>query len=196
MSQITFNLDPVVRSFNKIANTFLLRKSNQTNLFTKKNNCSDICPPRYECPPRCLLSINRTAKPGERIIVTFNVKNQHLSVRQYKIGIRPLVDDQGQIAPSQPLLDTRLIELQPGQSRMITMIVELTNFKAGQNYQTDIVVREDKFNQNICFALCISDSCNTPTAYPWDERIAYNKWLGWQRHFMCTPHDKEVSKDC
>jgi hypothetical protein len=76
------------------------------------------------------------------------------------------------------------------------MTVDLQNYSTGTTYQTDIVIREKKYNQNICFTLCVTGTCDVPTAYPWDEdEAAKRKWLGWKRHFMCPPKDSTIRDD-
>jgi len=193
MAQNSINLDPAVKSINRIIDS----ASNLTsNILNRKSDCDDICPPKHECPPSCILTIHKEAMAGERIIVPFNIKNEHQNTRSYQIGIRQLVDGQGQPAPQQPSLNVHHIILDPRQSRTILMTIDLQYYSAGATYQTEIVVRENKYNQNICFTLCVKGTCDVPTAYPWDEEEkSKRKWLGWKRHFMCPPKEEPVRDD-
>jgi hypothetical protein len=188
MAQNSINLDPAVKSLNRIIDS---ASNISSNFLIRRNNCDDVCPPKDECPSSCILTIHKDALVGERIIVPFKIKNKHQNTRAYQIGVRPLVDSHGQSAPQQPTLNLNHVTLQPMQSRLIHMTIDLQNYRTGATYQTDIVIREDKYNQNICFTLCIIGDCNVPTAHPWDEKLANIKWLGWKRHFMCTPKDRK-----
>ena len=103
------------------------------------------------------------------------------------------MDEQGQPAPNQPQLSRNIVTLQPGQSVMVTMLLDLNNFATGSQYETEIVLRENKFNQNICFKLCVEGFCHVPEAKPWDEDIAYKQFRGWQSHFTCNTKPTRVT---
>ena len=148
------------------------------------HNC---CPPVDECPPHCLLTINRHAYPGERIVVPFMVKNNCSSRKQYRLGVRELKDINGTIAPSQPVLSKPLLNLENGESQMVLMVIDLQNFQTG-TYNSEIVIREKDINQNICFSLVVDNYNNLPVANPIDEKKYNLHWQSWQRHFYCeTP---------
>src|SRR5687768_17525555 len=61
---------------------------------TKKSDCN-CCPPKEECPPHCLLTIIRTAHPGERILIPFSIRNKCGGPKKYRVGVRQLMDRQG-----------------------------------------------------------------------------------------------------
>lgn len=182
----TINLEPIMESASGLINMVGSIVPAVTDFINNEDSCSGACPPKNTCPPNCLLTIDKRSYSGERIIVPFKVKNEHKRARTYKIGVRPLLDEQGQLAPKQPVLSTNGVTLQPGQSILVTMTLDLDNFATGSQYETEIVIREDKFNQNICFKLCVESYCNVPVARPWDENIAYKQFRGWQSHFTCT----------
>ncbi len=155
---------------------------------TDDNCCrpAGVCPPEPDCPPRCLAEIKRSACPGEVLVVPFNVKNTCGNARTYRLGIRPMVNRQGQPAPSQPWLDRAELHLEPGQIATVTMTVNLMQgFQAGDCYQAEIVIREDKVNQNVCFDLCV-DACKPAVEVrPLDEKRYLMRWQNWQDHFYC-----------
>ncbi len=162
----------------------------------KNTGTDNCCPPKQKpCPPSCILTIDKKAMAGERIIVPFNIKNEHSNTITYQVGIRPLLDQSGNPAPYQPQLSHASVQLQPGQSVMITMLIDLAQYNVGSRYETEIVIRENKFNQNICFRLCVTGYCDVPTAKPWDECSVYRTWNGWQRHYMCPPCTPEDPSD-
>lgn len=160
----------------------------KTGSYEKTDCCepSGVCPPDPTCPPHCLAEIKKTACPGERIIVPFNVKNDCGHRRIYRIGVRPLVNGQGQTAPMQPWLDRTELQLEPGQSGTVRMTVDLQEgFQVGECYSAEIVIRESKFNQNICFRLCVENCHPDVEVRPLDERKYFMRWQPWQDHFYC-----------
>ncbi len=147
---------------------------------------SDVCPPQPDCPPRCLAEIKRTACPGEVIVVPFNVKNTCGNARRYMLGIRPLVNRQGQTAPVQPWLDRTELHLEPGQTATVSLTVSLIEgFQAGDCYEAEIVIRENKINQNVCFQLCVTACQPVAEVHPLDEKRYLMRWQSWQDHFYC-----------
>ncbi|MBX2928305.1 MAG: hypothetical protein KF852_10760 [Saprospiraceae bacterium] len=145
-----------------------------------------VCPPEPDCPPRCLAEIKRSACPGEVIVVPFNVKNSCGSARRYLIGMRTLVNGQGQPAPIQPWLDRTEINLEPGQTATVTLTVNLSEgFQPGDCYNADIVIRENKVNQNVCFQLCVTACEPAVEVRPLDEKRYLMRWQSWQDHFYC-----------
>lgn len=149
----------------------------------KKSNC---CPPEEKCPPHCIASIHRQAMAGERILVPIVVTNNCSSQKEYRLGVRELLDVDGNIAPAQPTLNKDHITLEPGRSERILLTLDLSNFNNGSSYQTEIVLREREINQNICFSLNVEDhDFNAVT--PYDENRYKLKWQNWQSHFYCEP---------
>lgn len=171
------------------ATTVLRKISENVPKMLQREHSSDCgcgcCPPKQHCPPHCILSIHRTAYAGERIIVPFKIKNTHSTTHTYMIGHWPLMDESGNTAPQQPVLSKTSVTLAPNQVELVFMTIDLISFKTGQTYNMEIVLREEKFNQNICFSLFMGDSRDVPVAKPWDEHIVYPKFLDWQTHFTC-----------
>ena len=148
---------------------------------------SNCCPPENTCPPHCLASIKRYAMQGERVVVPFLVKNACNIAKTYRIGVRELMDADGNMAPSQPVLNKNSVTVQPGRSERVLMMIDLEKFTNGSEYTTDIVLREKDINQNICFTLCVDADCNTVTATPQDEQKYRLRWQSWQSHYYCEP---------
>jgi hypothetical protein len=148
------------------------------------------CPPVEHCPPACLLLLTRRAVPGEVILVPFRIHNGTGAVKSYAVGLRPMMNDQQQPAPTQPSLDKTHVTIQPGQSVALDMRIDLSvaGYHAGQQYEATIVVREKDINQNICFRLVL-DAASAPTATPCDERDLKSHFVGWQYHFYCDERD-------
>lgn len=147
---------------------------------------SSVCPPEPKCPPHCLAEIHREASPGEIIVVPFSIKNTCGKSRTYQIGIRPLVDEQGKPTPAQPSLDTSQISLEPGQAITVKMTLNLQEgFNRGETYSANIVIREDKVNQNVCFTLKMVSLNSTIEVRPLDEKHYLMRWSSWQDHFYC-----------
>ncbi len=147
------------------------------------------CPPEEECPPHCLLQIRREAAAGERIIVPFLVKNKFNGTKQYKIGVRELKNIDGSAAPSQPVLNKNEVTLDPGQSELVSIAIDLANFQNGTTYQAEIVIRENAINQNICFKLVLGNA-GAPVAQPLDEKKYTLHWQNWRSHFYCESPQK------
>lgn len=145
-----------------------------------------VCPPQPDCPPRCLAEIKRSACPGEVMVVPFNVKNTCGNARTYRIGIRPMVNTQGEPAPVQPWLDRQELHLEPGQTATVSLTLSLIEgFRAGDCYEAEIVIRENKVNQNVCFQLCVTACQPAVEVRPLDEKRYFMRWQSWQDHFYC-----------
>ncbi len=102
-----------------------------------KTKSSSCCPPETECPPHCIANITRHASAGERIVVPFLVRNSCASEKTYRIGVRELKDEDGNVAPSQPNLNKKSVTLQPGNRERVLMTVDLESFKSGSVYSTE-----------------------------------------------------------
>ena len=111
------------------------------------------------------------------------------------VGVRPLVDENGNTAPAQPQLNKNSVTLNPGQSTLVVMTIDLANFPEGHSYQTDIVLREKDINQNICFSLQVIPFFDVPEAQPRDERKYTSHFQGWQSHYYCDPPSFSSNKD-
>ncbi|HOZ85512.1 MAG TPA: hypothetical protein PK191_08475 [Niabella sp.] len=159
-------------------------KNDTINIPQIKLQNTDCCAPKEECPPHCLASIKRTAMVGEKILVPFTVKNNCNTQKNYRVGVRELKDPDGQLAPSQPVLNKALVSLEPGEQEKVLMIIDLGKFAEGKTYTTEIVLREKEFNQNICFTLSIEDHQNI-VVEPMDEKKYKMKWQSWKDHFYC-----------
>lgn len=193
MSRLSIDtMRPLVENmFEKVSNmnnTILEGKIPTLNLSSFQNNKkSNCCPPKEECPPHCISAISRQAMSGERIIVPFLVKNNCSSTKTYRVGVRELLDNDATLAPKQPMLNKGSVTLESGRSERILMSLDLNNFKTGNTYMTEIVLRENEINQNICFTLHVNNSTPTEVS-PNDEKQYKQKWLNWQSHFYCDPH--------
>jgi hypothetical protein len=151
----------------------------------KKDDCN-ACPPDCDCPPQCLLTITRDASPGEIIVVPFKVKNILQSAKTYLVGIRPFYDNDGNLLPNQPTLNKSSLTLQPGQSMLVEMSIDLTNgYVGGTSYSTEIVIREKDVNQNICFTLNITSNRFIPEAHPLNEQSYFSHFQDWKSHYYC-----------
>ncbi len=155
---------------------------------------STCCPPETECPPHCIAYITRHAMAGERIVVPFLVRNRCSSEKTYRIGIRELKDEDGNMAPSQPSLNKQSVTLAPGSGERVDMDVDLKSFKAGSIYSTEIVLREKDINQNICFKLVVKGSSEIEEVSPYDEKKYKLKWLDWRSHYYCEPPIRKTPK--
>ena len=147
-----------------------------------ESNCD--CPPKETCPPHCIAAITRHAIPGERIITSFTVKNDCNKAKTYRIGVRELKDENGTLAPAQPVLNKNLVALDPGRSEQVLVSVDLSNFNNGSTYTTEIVLREKEINQNICFTVIVDDSGSTLVT-PLDEQQYLLRWQSWKDHYYC-----------
>jgi hypothetical protein len=150
---------------------------------TAAGNC-DCCPPQESCPPHCIASIKRNALEGERILIPFIVKNDCNQTKTYRIGVRELNDENGAAAPSQPSLNKNAVTLDPGRSEKVLITVDLSEFKNGSTYTTEIVLREKEINQNICFTLVVDDP-NATVVIPQSEQQYRLKWQSWKDHYYC-----------
>jgi hypothetical protein len=179
MDNMMTNITTVNKSF--LANSLPLIKIPQL----KSDNC-DCCPPKQTCPPHCITAITRYAMEGERIVVPFIVKNTCSKNKTYRIGVRELTnEDNGQLAPSQPVLNKSSVTLGAGKSEKVLMTIELDQFAAGATYTAEIVLREKEINQNICFTLIIDNPTNIPVAKPKDEQEYRLRWQSWKDHYYC-----------
>jgi hypothetical protein len=153
----------------------------------KKKDCN-CCPPKEDCPPHCLLIIARSAHPGERILVPFSIRNYCGGPKRYRVGVRPLMDRQGNPAPSQPQLDKTEVNLQQNQAITVVMAIDLSQgYQPGNSYETEIVIREQDINQNICFRLDVESFIDVPEARPLDEKKYGSHFQSWQSHYYCEP---------
>jgi hypothetical protein len=164
------------------------------NMPAKKETCN-CCPPCEECPPKCLITISKSAHSGERIIVPFAVKNTCGTAKHYKVGIRPLMDQFGNAAPVQPHLNKTEIDLQPNQSVTLLMVVDLQGSKEGALYSTEIVIREKEINQNICFHLRVEPFFDIPQAKPLDEKKYLTHFQSWQSHYYCEERPRRTLQE-
>lgn len=188
-----FSVQNTLKNVNELKNTI---SSIDPGIFklplTKKYNC-DCCPPVAECQPEYLLKINRIASSGERVVVRFVVKNEGNETRTYRIGIRALKSIEGSAAPSQPVLNKNNITLDAGSAEVILMTLDLERFQNGENYNTEIVIREREINQNIYFSILI-DNNSLPVAKPLDEKKYLLHWQSWKSHFYCETPLKVTEK--
>ncbi|WGK64231.1 hypothetical protein [Croceiramulus getboli] len=146
-------------------------------------NSDHCCPPKEECPPHCIASIHRKAMMGERIIVPFQVSNPCDVEKTYRVGLRPLHDQDGNTANSQPQLNKQQVSLPPHGSERVLMSLDTSKLGAG-TYTAEIVLREKEYNQNICFTLDLSNHSG-PTVTPHEEKKFKLKWQSWKTHFYC-----------
>jgi hypothetical protein len=157
------------------------------NIPSFSQESKECCPPEQKCPPHCILAISRHAYTGEVIVVPFKVKNTCQVTKTYRIGVRELKNIDGSMAPKQPVLNKQIVTLDPGQSELVLMYVDLRNFPAGNSYTAEIVIREKNYNQNICFDLTVDGFGDAPVAEPLDEKKYRLKWQSWRSHFYCEP---------
>lgn len=143
------------------------------------------CPPVEECPPQCLAEITRRAHAGEVVLVPFRIHNRSGAVKTWQVGLRPLVDQNQNPAPSQPTLDKTTVTVPPSQSVVVEMRIDLTEgYQAGTAYEATIVIREKEINQNVCFRL-ILDPLHAQEVVPYDEEDLKTHFLSWHYHFYC-----------
>ena len=156
------------------------------------NDARIICPPQDNCPPRCLLTIVRNGNRGDVITVPFRIRNKTHSVKTYLLGVREILDQDG-TPIAQPSLDKLELTVQPEMSAMAEMKVVLNNkFLPGSLYETDIVIRERKHNQNICFKLYVNAEKDVPEAVPYDERDIDTHFHRWYHHYYCENDRKSI----
>jgi hypothetical protein len=151
---------------------------------------STCCPPEPKCPPHCISTITRHALEGERIVESFLVRNSCSTEKTYRIGVRELKDQDGQMAPSQPVMNKSSVTLAPGARERVVMMVDLKSANSGSVYTTEIVLREKEINQNICFKLIVEGHSNLHQVTPHDEKKYRLKWQDWRTHFYCEPPKK------
>jgi len=142
------------------------------------------CPPEESCPPHCIAAITRHAMAGERIIIPFMIKNDCNQTKTYRIGVRELKDENGEVAPAPPVLNKSTVTLDSGRSEQVLITLDLANFKTGSTYATEIVLREKEINQNICFTLIIEDPTAT-VVIPQSEQQYRLRWQSWKDHYYC-----------
>ncbi len=162
---------------------------------SEKNKRSvPCCPPDIECPPHCLTVIQRTAMSGECIVVPVAVKIKCNTPKTYKVGVRPLLDPDGNPAPVQPTLDKNAVTVQPGHSVIIRLFLDLKQgFKTGTCYQTEIVLREKEVNQNICVRICVDDYQNVPEVSLREEAEYFNRFQSWESHYYCEKKPRRTN---
>jgi hypothetical protein len=180
-------LDNLVNSYstlNNVLNTSTLSNYKIPNM--NYGDSCDCCPPTDCCPPHCLAKINRTAMSGERILVPITIKNDCSTAKTYRIGVRELIDENGNNAPNQPQLNKTSVTLQPNQSEVILMKIDLDKFNNGSTYNAEIVLREKEINQNICFTLNVNNASGNLVS-PKSEKSYHQKWQSWKSHFYCEP---------
>ena len=176
-------MEGVINSMSSITNSILKNGIPTIQIpLIGGSNCD--CPPKENCPPHCIAAIKRTAMPGERIITSFTVKNNCNKTKTYRIGVRELKDENGALAPAQPVLNKNSVTLDPGVSEQVLVSVDLSNFNNGSTYTTEIVLREKEINQNICFTIKVDNSGST-TVSPLDEQQYLLRWQSWKDHYYC-----------
>jgi hypothetical protein len=180
-----------LKTFNDVTGLIRNMGISIPNFTTKKDDCG-CCPPKHQCPPRCILSISRTASAGEKIIVPFKVKNTSYMPKVYQVGVRPLKNENGELAPTQPTLNKNKLELDGSESELVLMAIDLEKFIPGHTFYTDIVLREKDINQNICFHLLVKPYSEIPEAKPVDERKYRMHFQDWKTHYYCeSPRKRE-----
>lgn len=176
-------MEGMINNMATISNT-ILKSGLPLIKIPQLKSSSDCCPPQETCPPHCIASITRSAMQGERIVVPFTVKNDCGNIKTYRIGVRELKDENGELAPAQPVLNKNSVTLDPGRSEQVLMTVDLGNFKNGSTYTTEIVLREKEINQNICFTLNVENAGSTIVT-PQDEQQYLLRWQSWKDHYYC-----------
>lgn len=149
-------------------------------------NTGNCCPPEEECPPHCIASIHRNAMEGERIIIPFYVKNDCNEQKTYRVGARPLVDEDGNTANVQLNLNKNLVNLAPNGKERVLVLLDTRKLEKG-TYTSEIVLREKEYNQNICLTVVIGDHAGI-TVTPHEEKKYKLKWQSWKAHYYCEPN--------
>jgi hypothetical protein len=185
MEGMTENLSRISRSISETGMSGFTFPAMQT----KSSKC---CPPEHECPPHCIASITRHAREGERIVVPFLVRNRCASEKTYRIGVRELKNENGEMAPSQPVLNKHSVTLAPGNRERVVMTVDLASFQKGDVYSAEIVLREKDINQNVCFRLVVEGDSDLEEVSPHDEKKYKLKWQDWRSHYYCEPPEKRT----
>jgi hypothetical protein len=180
---ITDNTNNNLQFFNELQNVMGLTG---VNPFQVKSSSCNACPPDCDCPPQCLASIIRDANIGEVIVIPFRVRNSLQTAKTYKVGVRPIYDDNGNLLPEQPSLNKTSLTLQPGQAVLVEMTMDLTKgYTAGNSYSTEIVIREQDINQNVCFTLNVNAATLITEVSPLSENSYYSHFQSWQSHYYC-----------
>lgn len=170
---------------NQMAQSWMNAMSQSTPTSSEKKSVA-CCPPDIECPPHCLMMISRQAQRGECIVIPFAVKIKCNHPKTVQIGLRPLLDPDGNPAPVQPTLDKTTITIQPGHSVVVRLRLDLKEeFITGTCYQTEVVIREKQVNQNICVRICVDDYRDVPQVTLREEAEYFNRFQSWESHFYC-----------
>lgn len=156
---------------------------NATNLKLPTSSDCDACAPKEECPPKFIGKLYRSAMPNECIIVPFIINNGSSVPKTYRIGMRELKDNDGNLAPIQPKLNKNTVVLPPNGQERILIGLQLANFSKG-TYETEVVVREKDYNQNILLTVDVQD-VSASVFTPLDEKKYNLKWQSWKTHFYC-----------
>jgi hypothetical protein len=179
----------LLRGFQMLTDFSLSTLDSSMKYINSSQPGKDSCTPKNECPPHCLLLIERHAISGERIVVPFMIRNSSGTQRRYRVGMRELKNINGSAAPSQPRLNKNQVLLEAGMEELVLMEIDLREFSNGNTYSTEIVIREKEINQNICFKLIVGLN-KVPVAKPLDEKKYTLRWQGWETHFYCEQQKK------
>lgn len=177
-------MEGMISNVSNISNSILKTGLPQIKIPQFKIGNSNCCPPEETCPPQCIASITKNAMEGERMIAAFTVKNDCSKTKSYRIGVRELKDESGNMAPAQPTLNKSFITLDAGRSEQVLVMLDLANFKNGSTYSTEIVLREKEINQNVCFTVNVGNASST-TVTPQDENKYKLRWQSWKDHYYC-----------
>ncbi len=157
---------------------------------TRKVPC---CPPDIECPPHCLLNLYRQARAGEVIIEAFAIKNCCGKQKTYRLGTRPLIDQEGNASNTPVQLDKDKVTLDMGRSVVVKLKVDTSGLQAGSRYTAEIVMREQDVNQNVCFVLDIESEREVPEVCPKEEAWYFNRFHSWESHYYCEKPRSRVN---
>lgn len=177
-------MEGIINNVSSISNSILKNGLPQIKIPQLSTSNCDCCPPKQTCPPHCIAAITRYAIQGERIITAFTVENNCSQTKSYRIGVRELKDESGNLAPSQPMLNKTFVTLDPGRSEQVLVTLDLANFQNGSTYTTEIVLREKEINQNVCFTVIV-ESISSTTVTPLDENQYKLRWQSWKDHYYC-----------
>lgn len=175
-------MEGMINNMSAFTSSILKTDFSQVKIPLLNSDCD--CPPKETCPPHCIASITEYAREGERIITAFTVKNECSHTKTYKIGIRELKDENGNMAPNQPALNKNSVTLAPGSSEQVQVALDLADFKNGSTNTTEIVLREKEINQNVCFTVIVENT-NSVTVAPQDENKYKLRWQSWKDHYYC-----------
>ncbi|MEP6465279.1 MAG: hypothetical protein ABJB05_03195 [Parafilimonas sp.] len=176
-------MEGMINNMSSISNS-ILKNGLPTIQIPKIGESNCDCPPEETCPPHCIAAITRYAMQGERIITSFTVQNDCNQTKTWRIGVRDLKDENGALAPAQPILNKNFVTLDAGRSEQVLVSLDLGNFNNGSTYTTEIVLREKEINQNICFTLIVDNSGSTLVT-PLDEQQYLLRWQSWKDHYYC-----------